>query len=344
VTAQRQSLFPAAGALFGAALLTRESALFFVGPVLVYILMSQAPDRAERDGELRSACVPQASRGRPALGQIWRRDAARTPPRRRRYGQAALCVAGMAPFLLVMAWYNWLRSGSPFVEAYHATGHFAQFDRLPIRGLFGLLLSPGRGLFEYQPVLLLLIVFPSVAVIFWRKHRGLAALFATVIVITILFYGGFRQWDGGLSWGPRYLLPIIPLLLLPLGELLERFTRWTKLAFGLLLGISILIQLSSVLVDHQIWFHEVAVRNAQGEHIAINSNPGNSPILHQWISLAKVIAPARFGQVQGITAAEKTDPPFATPDDYATGFDFWWLRRDLGRTGADGRGGALQKQ
>jgi hypothetical protein len=33
-------------------------------------------------------------------------------------------------------------------------------------------------------------------------------------------YSIYAHWDGGICWGPRYVVPVLPLLLLPAGELL----------------------------------------------------------------------------------------------------------------------------
>ncbi len=276
----RLSLALLSGLFFGAAVLTRDSAVFFFFPTLLYLLAS---------GRLR--------------GQAWR--------------SAGACLAGALPFLLAVGWYNALRSGSPFLGGYEATGHFQQFDTPILRGLAGLLISPGKGLLEYNPLLLLLLIFPSCMLAFRRRTEGLSALFAITGLMYLFFYSRFRYWDGGLCWGPRYLLPVIPLLLLPLGEILERPLRpAARIILWLLVAISVMIQLSSVLVDHQIWFNEVAARNQRGEHIAINSSPLNSPLLRQWQSL---------GRVFGLAEGQGPTVPVRPQEEFNRGIDFWWV-------------------
>lgn len=87
------------------------------------------------------------------------------------------------------------------------------------RGLAGVLLSPGRGLFVYSPVLLLSL--PG-AWLLWRGYRqeprgvGFEILMVStvlcggIILITAKWYG----WPGGYCFGPRLLTFTVPFLLL----------------------------------------------------------------------------------------------------------------------------------
>jgi hypothetical protein len=53
-----------------------------------------------------------------------------------------------------------------------------------------------------------------------RLDRGLAVLAGTAPLAYLIFYARYTQWEGGYSFGPRYLLPVIPLAALGLGPLL----------------------------------------------------------------------------------------------------------------------------
>jgi len=75
-------------------------------------------------------------------------------------------------------------------------------------GLRGLLFSPGKSLFLYSPWLLLAV--PG-AVLLWRRHGRDACLFTLYPLVVVLLYSMKLVWHGG-SWGPRYLLPVVPLL------------------------------------------------------------------------------------------------------------------------------------
>ncbi len=305
------------GLLFGAAILTRESAFFFLVPTVVYVGVS-----ASRAG------APAATGARPLTqpGRLCHSGARRGAGVVRGAAAAGACLGGALPMLALWGWYNVVRSGSPLVGGYGVTGHFAQFDASFVRGLAGLLISPGKGLIEYGPVVLVAVIFPASLRLLWRRSRGLSGLFAVIALSYVLFYSRFRYWDGGLCWGPRYLLPIIPLALLPLGELLERpLSLRGRRALWALVGVSVMIQLPAVLVDHQNWFWEVAVRNQRGGHIAINSDAINSPLLRQWQVLARVLSGSHSGLPADLALEASRRTRDSAQDEFCTGIDLWWV-------------------
>jgi hypothetical protein len=135
-----------------------------------------------------------------------------------------------------MRWGSWL--GSPMVEQQ------SRFENPVLRGLAGLLLSPGSSVFVYSPLLLLA---PFGIVVLWRRERPLALAILAMAVVWLGFYAGFDGWSGLWSApGPRYLFPLVPLLLLPLGHWLDRPSRWAMAAALGLLGLG--VQLVSLLV------------------------------------------------------------------------------------------------
>jgi hypothetical protein len=60
-----------------------------------------------------------------------------------------------------------------------------------------------------------------------------------------------RMWAGGLSWGPRHLVPILAFWLLPIGDLWPRLRRrrWAELTVASLLAASVVIQLLGIAVN-----------------------------------------------------------------------------------------------
>jgi hypothetical protein len=67
-------------------------------------------------------------------------------------------------------------------------------------------------------------------------------------LLALIFYGSWWAWDGGWSWGPRFLVPLIPISLLPLGYLPDG--RGWRIATALLIGLGVLVQSLGLLVDH----------------------------------------------------------------------------------------------
>ena len=81
------------------------------------------------------------------------------------------------------------------------------------RGLFGLLLSPGKSLLLYAPPVVLACWRIPAA---WRERRPLATAWTVGLASSLLFYGSYLYWEGGYAFGPRHLVPLLPLLVLPL--------------------------------------------------------------------------------------------------------------------------------
>ncbi len=135
--------------------------------------------------------------------------------------------------------------GSPMVE------QGSRFNHPLMRGLAGLLLSPGSSVFVYSP-LLLLAPFGFVAL--WRDDRPLVLTSIAMAVAWLLFYARFDGWSGLWSApGPRYLYLLVPLGLVPLGLWLDappgRLTRPVRL--GLVAGFAFLglgVQIVSTVV------------------------------------------------------------------------------------------------
>jgi hypothetical protein len=115
-----------------------------------------------------------------------------------------------------------------------------------LQHIFGLLLSPGLGLFIFAPICLTIFFsFPD----FFRRNRTDCLLFTVIFLWFLVYYGGLPTWHGLVGWGPRYLLPVIPFLILPLGASLEKRKNMslkisiiTLCAFGFFFNIVYLIQ------------------------------------------------------------------------------------------------------
>jgi hypothetical protein len=121
----------------------------------------------------------------------------------------ALLATGMLWLVLFMAW-SWLHFHS-LLPSYYRPGRltFSNFWA----GLAGNLISPGRGLLVYCPVLLLVFYL----LLRHRRqvpHKPLLIVALTVIVLQLLVLGGFEHWWGGHSYGPRLTTGLVPWLVL----------------------------------------------------------------------------------------------------------------------------------
>ena len=125
------------------------------------------------------------------------------------------------------------------------------FTPLPI-ALFGLLFSPGLGLFVFSPILFLVII--SFSDLYKKNRRDFILLLGIVLTHLIFFAQFVFFWHGLSSWSSRYLLLVIPFLLIPLGITLGR--KLTKRSFIIifsLVAIGVFINIIYVMQDVS-WF------------------------------------------------------------------------------------------
>lgn len=152
-----------------------------------------------------------------------------------------LVIAGLVPAGLLLA-YNLGVVGNAF-GAYAligASGARAFLNVNPVEGFFGLLVSPARGLLVFSPFLLFLLFYLPRA---FRDPgtRLLSALAGGAAVLQIVGYG-LGDWRQGISWGPRWLTDMLPILIWMLPPVVAGMARSGRAAFGLACCVSVAIQ------------------------------------------------------------------------------------------------------
>jgi hypothetical protein len=159
----------------------------------------------------------------------------------------------LAACLALVLWHNAVRFGSPFDSGYSDEG----FTTPLYVGLYGLLLSSGKSIVLYSPIVLLA---PPGLVFLWRWRPAEALLIGSLALVTLLYYAAWWAWYGGWSWGPRFLVPTLPFLVLAVGAALaERaWARW--LALPLVIG-GIGVQALGVLIDFNAYIDGITGGN-----------------------------------------------------------------------------------
>ena len=183
------------------------------------------------------------------------------------------------------AW-NWLRFGSPLITSYAAWQPETGFGTPIVVGLYGLLLSPGKGLLLYNPIAWLGL--SGLATLF-RRQFAEALLFSLSLLVPVLFFARYDLWTGGWNWGPRYLLPALPFLILAAGVWLnDKPSRLRRTIMVGLCLIGIVINLPVVLVDHSRYL--IAFGERDPDHYLSRSilQFQDSPIVQQWPAVFEV--------------------------------------------------------
>jgi len=294
-----------AGVALGLAVATRVETLLFVPPFLLYALL----------------------------------------PARRRAVRVAAFALPLAVTLAGLGLYDAVRFGSPLDSGYVNASAWDQHDLHPehslpslLDGLYGLLLSPGKGLLEYAPVTLLA---PLGAVLLWARRRAETALLLGVIGIdTVAHANVLIRWLGGWSWGPRFLIPVAPLVLLLLVPLLRpgsaartrlsgrrdhgmvRAASWRPpLLLASLAVVGLLVQLPALVVhEPHIYIYDLKpIYGVVGSNPPISRmlrlendyvhDPALSPILGSWRLLGdkSTWTPATAQAVDPANVAQKSE-------------------------------------
>jgi hypothetical protein len=184
----------------------------------------------------------------------------------------------VAVLMLIMI-YNYLRFGGPLETGYEKiSGRF-------LLGFFGILFSPGKSLFLFNP----LTLFGCLAFMFFlREQRKTALLFGWLVVSHLVLFSFWHSWQGGMSWGPRLMLVVLPYLILPIGFLLREHKQAVKIPVLLALVVGILIQLPSVTVNVARYYYEMSRDFGSLGHDQILFSPEYSQLLGQSKQVAVV--------------------------------------------------------
>jgi len=154
-------------------------------------------------------------------------------------------AAGCVPGLLVQTALDLAHFGDIFQTGYHTA--FDKGFSVPLaKGLWWNLASPYRSILLYAPAV---AIFGFGIREFLRKRRAEARLVIVLIAYLFLVYSGWWAWHGGWCWGPRFLLPAIPLLVLP--GLVAAAGRPRLAALAAVLGVAgLAVNLAGVLVNY----------------------------------------------------------------------------------------------
>jgi hypothetical protein len=212
--------------------------------------------------------------------------------------------------------FNYVRFGSFFATGY---GSGLAVFSLPLwQGLYGLVLSPGKGLFFYSPVLLLSI---PAFVYFFRQHRAEASACLGIIAVNLLLFGAYTDWHGDTAWGPRFMVFILPFAVMPIAALLDALRaparkRWYSVV-AVVAVVSFLVQLLGVMVNFDI-YPNMGATAAERYY-----NPAQSPLVGQAQLFAAMLTETRPGIPMPEGAIARFGwffDPFNTHP-----VDFWWL-------------------
>lgn len=275
-----------AGLLLGLAVFSRPLALVYGIPIGVYLLYRTYRGAASLRG---------------AVGPV-----------------LAFLAGGVPPCVLLLAT-NWWRFGDPMEFGYPGEG--VRFDFPLLDGLYGLLLSPGKGLAWFAPPAIVGVAGLMVAV---RRRRYDVLMVGAVGVVNVLVFAKYWQWHGDHAWGPRYLIMSLPFLILPVSPLLDR-VAWRK-ALGATAAAGFIVAVLGVGVSFNSYFTWAGARL---QPVMLPDGPSSWKSTHwepRWSQItghAILLPYATLNTARRIPGGGKEMPPF--PEGTDPRYD-WYLR------------------
>ena len=250
---------------------------------------------------------------------------------RRRAWAVGHYLAGLTPLILAWGFLNWWRFGNPLESGYFRDDT-PRYGSSIVEGTWGLLASPYASLFLYCPLAVLAVGGLRAL---HRRCPSVAWLFVVLTTTYFLLYASLGNWMGGRSYGPRYLVLLLPGLVLPLAF-------WTphgrlRVAAVAIAVLSVAVQIPGVLVDYS----KVRVDRAiAGATVAQDMRWSGTPL---FLNTRAAVANGRRAIAYlagGEPAADlRSTDPARLSMAMAFSLDLWWLY--LSYMGAIGRGAAL---
>lgn len=280
-----------AGALYGYALMTRLSATF--GLAGIALLLALGVER------------PPLHRGRPL--------------------DAAWLGLGVAPAVGFVLWYNSMRFGNLFLTGYE-TKPLYWFGSPIYEGVATLLVSPGSGVLWYVP---LVLATPLLGRWSYERVPGSCLGLGVIGLGYLLGYGQFQGLGLGVwTWGPKYLLPLMPLIAVAWAEALARWgalLRPTRFALAGLIAVSVAVQILSASVS-PLRTASLAMAAGVAGDPDIVWRPEWSPLLNQGANVINAVRHLRPGTPLESLAGPVEPERRLARDLGLNTFDWWWMR------------------
>ena len=237
--------------------------------------------------------------------------------------------------LLIEGLYNWGRFHDLLQTGYGAQATPAAYTTPLLIGLYGLVFSSGKGLLWFAPL-------SWIAPAGWARMaragtwpRRVAATGVAVTAAALVLYGSFEHWAGDGSFGPRYLVPLLPLLFVAVAFAWERGGRGLRAVVIGLAALGLVVQIGGVSIHYGAEMREVGdypyTRALNDPRFMSESHfdPHFSPILVHWRMLLRNTREHLRWQAPRLGARGAPDPRVGVSAEderrLLHALDYWWL-------------------
>ena len=153
----------------------------------------------------------------------------------------------------------------------------------PVAGALGLLASPSHGVLIFCPVAWLAL--PGLVLLARERHPA-GTLWAGVLASALMLYAPLYMWWGGWSWGPRFLVPVVPALVLAATfwafRAWARGARWRTRLFAGLAVLGFVIAWNGIVFDFVLYYRWVEKTMYLPETAATRFVLAASPLVSGW--------------------------------------------------------------
>jgi hypothetical protein len=169
-----------------------------------------------------------------------------------------LFFLGVLPFYLFNNWITSITKSSWVAHQFNSTLTWLH-PYVFVEGFWGILFSPGKSIFFYSPILIIIVIF-------WHKlsfkkynpeiFSGLVLFLTYLLLIgTLMGAEDFLLWHGDSSFGNRYMLPTLPFFLVFIALIYSNLNMKIRLfVFFPILMLSIMVQIIGISQPYQIRF------------------------------------------------------------------------------------------
>jgi len=133
---------------------------------------------------------------------------------------AAFVAGGIAP-MIAFSVNSWLRFGELFDNGYSNL----PYSTPVYEGVFGLLFSTGKGIVFYAPVCIVVVFGARLS---YLANRRYAITVGLLLVAHLSVYSRFKVWSGENSYGPRYMFPLLPVVIALLAPIIDSGRQWVR--------------------------------------------------------------------------------------------------------------------
>ena len=215
---------------------------------------------------------------------------------------------------------NYIRFGGVFSTGYGPAGEIARYGNNFLKGIYYYWFSSGKGFFFYNlPLILGLFCWGSI----YKERKKEFYFILSLVLIYVFFFAYFFKRGSIFSWGPRYIMPVAPLLMVMASGLFR--SRLSLISFvGLSIG-GFFVQLPAA-VMHYSSYIDFAVQKLSVPEYAINFIPDLSPIRGVWWMFASRIASFFGKEVDFVLSPDIMfiKPIQASFESYNI-VDLWWV-------------------